>query len=295
MIVQSKFLKTLVGIKIFIALAAILILTHRLTIGEQPSRAQDDAKEEKDADVAADKTPKRRSFLDNLLNLPKLNTETAKKEEIGRYLTLAERKKAQIDERLVILEKKEQQLQNLEKSIDGKLVKMDEERKFLGQTIQQEKDLKGERLTRLIELYDKMEPKKAAPMFEKIDKDLAVALMKSLKQKQVTTILEFMSPDKSVQLSEYFGRVKSMREYDLLKELNQSMRQEFQDCRGMPKTTALEDKEEIKPKLAMATPAKAEAAPAAVPATAPVEKPAPVAETKPDEPKTEAPAETKAK
>ena len=44
-----------------------------------------------------------------------------------------------------------------------------------------------------------------------------------------------MPADKSVSLSEYYGRVRSMREYDVLKEMNQSLRKEFDDCKGMPK------------------------------------------------------------
>ena len=196
-----------------------------------------DASEKKDGGETVPDTPEtkqRRSFLSDLFELPKLDTSDAKKAEIGKYLSMAERKERQIDERVVILGKREEELKAIEHSIDNKLVKIDEERKFIAQTIQEEKDLKGERLDKLVELFDKMEPKKAAPQFEKLDKDLAVALFKRLKQKQVTTILELMNPDKSVELAEYFGRVKSAREYDILKELNASLRKEFQDCKGMP-------------------------------------------------------------
>lgn len=201
---------------------------------KEPKKLADasDEKEEKAEDDPA--TKKRKSFLSDLFELPKLDPQKAKKEEVGKYLDLADRKSHQISEREAMLAKKEQQLKDLEASIDVKLAKLDEERKFIAKTLQQEKDLKGERLDKLVELYDKMEPKKAAPQFEKIDQDLAVALFKRLKQKQVTTILEIMSADKSVALAEYFGRVKSGKEYDLLKELNSSLKKEFQDCKGMP-------------------------------------------------------------
>ncbi len=52
-------------------------------------------------------------------------------------------------------------------------------------------------------------------------------------------ILEKMSADKSVAITEYYGRVKSMREYDLLKEMNASLKQEFADCKGLPKAAAV--------------------------------------------------------
>jgi flagellar motility protein MotE (MotC chaperone) len=181
---------------------------------------------------------RRKSFLSDLFSLPKLNAKKIQKEEIGKYMDMAERKERQVDERTAQLAKREEQLKALEKSIEDKIIKLEEERKFIAKTLQQEKDLKGERVDKVAELFDKMEPKKAAPAFEKLDKDLTVALFKKLKQKQVTTILENMNPEKSVEITEYFARVKSAREYDILKELNESLRKEFQDCKGMPVTAS---------------------------------------------------------
>jgi flagellar motility protein MotE (MotC chaperone) len=180
-------------------------------------------------------TKARKSFLANLLELPELDPGTQKKEELGKYLEIAERKQRQIEERLQLLRNREEQLKGLESSIDEKLRVLDDERRYFAQTIQQEKDLKGERLEKLISMYAKMEPKKAAPVLEKLDKDLVVELFKQLPQKQITAILEVMSPEKSVEISEYYGRVRSTREYDMLKEMNSSIRKEFDDCKGMPK------------------------------------------------------------
>jgi flagellar motility protein MotE (MotC chaperone) len=200
---------------------------------EERATSPQDAVKMKDENEAKKEDATRKSFLSDLFTLPKLNAKKAQKEEIGKYLDLAERKERQVEQRTSQLAKREEQLKALEKSIEDKLVKMDEERKFIAKTLQQEKDLKGERIDKIAELFDKMEPKKAAPAFEKLDKDLTVALFKKLKQKQITTILETMSPEKSVELTEYFARVKSAREYDMLKELNESLRKEFQDCKGM--------------------------------------------------------------
>ena len=79
-----------------------------------------------------------------------------------------------------------------------------------------------------------MEPKKAAPVFETMDKDLVVSLFKSMKKKQVTRIMELMDTQKSVEITEYFGRIGSAKEYDLLKEMNQSLRLAFNDCKEPP-------------------------------------------------------------
>jgi flagellar motility protein MotE (MotC chaperone) len=207
------------------------------TKGDQKS-AEASKTDELEDESEIKETNKRKSFLSDLFELPKLNSKKVQKEDIGKYMDMAERKERQISDRSAQLSRREEQLKSLEKSIEEKLQKLDEERKFIAKTLQQEKDLKGERLDKIAELYDKMDPKKAAPAFEKLDKDLTVALFKKLKQKQVTTILEAMPPEKSVELTEYFARIKSAKEYDLLKELNESLRKEFQDCKGMPVATA---------------------------------------------------------
>lgn len=252
----SKKLRNLIIAKVVLVLCAFAWLDRGFYVGDRTGSAADapaktdekpaekgaekkadgDAKvipaaEVKDAAAAA--APKRKSFLDDLLTLPKLDPETVKKDDLGKFLELAERKRQQVDSRVEQLKQRESQLQQLEKSIDGKLLKLEEERKFFATTLQKEKDLKGERMDKLIALYEKMEPKKAAPVIEQMDKDMAVELFKRLNQKQVTKILEVMSPEKSVKLSEYYARIRSGKEYDVIKELNKSLTDEFNECKGM--------------------------------------------------------------
>lgn len=261
---SPKGLRNILLFKLIAAVAILLFFKQELFVGEVSSSAADEptpatavkdpkipstessgksdgsaaSKEKNDKEDA----PKRVSFLEDLLNLPKLNPDAMKKESLGRYLTLAEKKKQQLEERLSILKTREEQLVKIEKSIDEKLQRMDDERRFFAQGIQKEKELKGKRVERLIELYAKMEPRKASPIIEKLDKDLVVEILKQVDKKQAKSILEAMDPQKAVELTEYFGRVRSAREYDMLKELNMSLRKEFQDCRGMPQEQNDEDK-----------------------------------------------------
>lgn len=258
---DPKTLRWIFGLKFVIILGAWVAIDGGFTLGDRPATASaektpaeqvkadrpgsdkgeavvasaDKAKPEAEASKAGESGKTRKSFLSNLLELPDLNPEAIQKEELGKYLEIAERKKRQIEDRLDILKSREEQLKGLENGIDEKLKRLDEERRFFAETIQQEKVLKGERTDKLITMYAKMEPKKAAPIVEKLDKDLVVELFKNMPQKQVTAILEVMSPEKSVTLSEYYGRVRSAREYDVLKEMNQSLRKEFDDCKGLPK------------------------------------------------------------
>ena len=171
------------------------------------------------------------SMIGELFDLPKPNPDKVKKREIGKYLKLIERKNRQVEDKLDILRQQMEKLKNLEDSIDDKLTRLEEEVAYFQQTQQKEKQIKAERLDKLVEFYQKMEPKKAAPVFEQLDRDLVVALFNRIPQKQTTNILSLMIPERSVQLSEYYGRLRSANEYELLKEINTSLKKEFADCK----------------------------------------------------------------
>jgi len=291
---QHSLMKSILTAKVLLVCAALALHQGWIKVGDlavfaedssdknKPSQSKDGEKsagdltklaDDKLADDADDKekaeTAKRRSFLSGLFELPKLSAKKSKKEDVGKYMDMAERKERQIAERTTQLAQREEQLKSLEKSLDEKLGKLEEERKFIAKTLQQEKDLKGERVDKIAELFDKMDPKKAAPAFEKLDKDLTVILFKKLKQKQVTTILETMNPDKSVELTEYFARVKSAKEYDILKELNESLRKEFQDCKGMPTASAATSVKQEAAKEAVQEPGKEPSAEGGAPVSPP--------------------------
>ena len=172
------------------------------------------------------------STLESLLEMPELDSSDISKDEIGRYLNLIESLKQQATTKIELLQGKEKDLQKLEVTLDQKIAAIEKERQYIANTLQKEKKIQEDRLTTLVEFYSKMEPKKAAPVFEKLDKDLVVALFKKMKQKQITKILEVMNPEASVKLTEYYGRIGSGREYQILQELNQSLKQAFAECKS---------------------------------------------------------------
>ncbi len=210
---------------------------NQLYIGDPVLKAQDSTTTDETSEdsESQDVVVKRKSYLEDLLTLPTIDTEGLKKEEISRYLNLLSKKRKQVSDRVKILGAREKNLIKLEKSIDGKIDKLQEEMDFFQNTIQKEKDINQERLKRLIEFYKKMTPKKAAPVFEKMDKDLVVALFNNIPKKQTMNILSLMNPEKSVEITEYFGRIRSGKEYEMLKEVNKALKSEFQKCKGLPK------------------------------------------------------------
>ena len=178
----------------------------------------------------------------SIFELPKIHTANIKKDEISKYLNLLEQKSIKIESEMKILKEKEAYIQNMQTVVNQKLEQIKHERKMLADTLQKEKEIKSQRIEELVEYYKKMPPKKLAPIMEKIDKDLVVSLFKKFPQKQVMEILSAMSPDKSAQLTEYYGRVNYAREYQLLKELNDSLNKEFNICNPITAEQVNDDK-----------------------------------------------------
>lgn len=183
-------------------------------------------------DEAAESSAKKptKSLIDELLYLPKLDRERLTKGQLARYLDMLDRRKIQVEAKISSLKAEHKRLAGLERDVAGKIDKLQEELKFFQQTVQKEKSFGEERLAKLVAFYQKVPPKKSAPVFESLDKDLVVSLFNGLPQKQVTKILALMNPQKSVEITEYYGRVKSAKEYLLLKEINKELQDSFKKC-----------------------------------------------------------------
>ena len=240
-------LRKILLIKLTLLIFALLVVTKQLKVGDLPVLAEDNptanktvSEQENTEDELIAKNggeggaELRKSYLDGLLELPEIDRTQTQKREIGRFLDLAEQKERQVRGRLAILKKREGYLKELEKTIEQKVRDLENERVLFQQSIQQEKKLSGERLDSLVTYYKKMDAKKAAPVFEKMDKDLVVSLFLKFPEKQVRSILMTMNTEKSVEISEYFGRIRSGREYEMLKEMNGFLVEKFEKCKGLP-------------------------------------------------------------
>lgn len=234
------------GLKLIIAMKIVVMIyilfdQQWLSLKERPLAANEsgtaaasNTSSDSNANEARESTNQQQrggSIIDDLLNLPSINPERLRKEEISRYLSIIDRKKSQIEDRMRFLAQRQEQLKRLEEVIDSKIQKLEEEIQYFQQTQQAEKELQDERLEKLVAFYEKMNPKRAAPVFERLDRDLVVQLFQRIPQKQTMEILSLMDPERSVELSEYFGRIRSAKEYELLKEINVSLLKEFEACK----------------------------------------------------------------
>lgn len=235
-----KIVKVLLGLKATFLVAYLFVEAGIIKFDEAPLTAQDSNEASSSDGQTGDNSSSAVTEISgmNKIELPPIHEilsitpddEKEAKKSISRYLDIIEKRHQEANMRINFLDQREVQLKNMEATLEKKLGELEEERLYILQTIQKEKKIKEERLTKLISLYEKMEPKKAAPVFENMDKDLAAALLKKLKQKQVTAILEKMTPEKALELTEYFGRIRSGAEYDILKEMNKSILETFKDC-----------------------------------------------------------------
>lgn len=231
-------LKAILALKVIVLAGLLLHYLNVFQFGEMPTHAAEGDGQGESSELANDgyqeperKPGKKQTFLDKLFNLPEIDKTSIEKSEVGRYMSLLEKKKQEIESRLQVLQEREARMLDIEKSIEEKLRALDQEKSFILDTLQKEKAVSEERLLQLVDFYKKMNAKKAAPVFEQLDKDLVVEMFNRLPEKQIMAIMEAMSPEKSVELTEYYGRVRSGKEYELLKEMNTALMKEFQNCK----------------------------------------------------------------
>lgn len=227
-----KAIRVLFVIKILFLILFLLVHQGVIRFGEAGLFGQDPASsegEKKNKKPPLDPISER--YKSMLLDLPKIEEDGIEKDESANYLKSARGIEAQLKTEQADLEKRLAMLRKIEKQVEEKIVALDKEKKFILNTLQDEKEIKADRLNSLVAFYGKMEPKKAGPVFEKMDKDLLVAMFNKMKKKQVTKFLEAMAPDKALEISQYFARLGSAKEYDMLKEINKSLVDEFAACK----------------------------------------------------------------
>ena len=139
--------------------------------------------------------------------------------EAAELRTQLELLKRDVEQKITKLSQAKKSYDKAKTDIDLKLKRIVEERTLLKETLQQEKKSKEERLSEALEFVAKMEARKAAPVIEGMDRDLVLHLFRKLPPRQVTKILESVNPKKATELMEYYTRIRSGREFDLMREM----------------------------------------------------------------------------
>jgi flagellar motility protein MotE (MotC chaperone) len=107
-----------------------------------------------------------------------------------------------LDQRQKQLDQREAALQQLHKSIEEKLALLTVLRKEIGALIEEKEAFEEQRFEHLVKVYEGMKPAEAASLIERLQGDTAVKLFYRMKEKKVSQILGFISPDVAAKLSE---------------------------------------------------------------------------------------------
>ncbi|APJ03428.1 MotE family protein [Silvanigrella aquatica] len=152
----------------------------------------------------------------NLPVIPKGDLSTSESMRIRDELEML---KQDIEQKLVKLEEAKKSYDLARLDVDARLKKVEEEKRLLDETLQKEKKLKEDRVKNAVEFVSKMEPRKVAPVMDAMDRDLVIVLLSKLPPRQVTKLLENSTPAKATQFLEYYTRIRSGREFEMLREL----------------------------------------------------------------------------
>ena len=114
---------------------------------------------------------------------------------------LAERREA-LDLRSKEIDKKALQLKVTEKEIDKRLKQMKEYEQKLRLLIDEYNAKEKERIASLVKVYSSMKPKEAARIFETLDLEVTVSLLKEMKPSVSSAILAQISPSKAKDITD---------------------------------------------------------------------------------------------
>jgi flagellar motility protein MotE (MotC chaperone) len=151
-----------------------------------------------------------------LPSIPEGNIKTSDAIRIREELELIRK---DVEQKIARLEEVKTAYDKSKENVDLELKKIEEEKRLLDETLQKEKNIKEARLKETVDFVAKMEPRAVAPILESMDRDLVMALLTKLPQRQVTKILQSMAPPKATQLLEYFTHIRSGREFEMLKDM----------------------------------------------------------------------------
>ena len=155
-------------------------------------------------------------YAQNLPVIPKGDLSISEAMRIRDELEIT---KQDIEQKLIRLEDAKKSYDLAKLDVESRLKKVEEEKRLLDETLQKEKKLKEDRVKEAVEFVSKMEPRKVAPIMDTMDRDLVIVLLSRLPPRQVTKLLENSTPAKATQFLEYFTRIRSGREFEMLREL----------------------------------------------------------------------------
>lgn len=121
--------------------------------------------------------------------------------EEDQIITQLRRRREQLDDRARQLDLQAQLLQSTEKKIEDKIVQLQELEAAIKEHLRLFDEREDGQLKSIVEVYEKMKPKDAAPRFEALPLQTQLDLVTRMKSAKVALLMEKMSPEKASTLT----------------------------------------------------------------------------------------------
>ena len=116
-------------------------------------------------------------------------------------LSLVERKR-QLDERDTLLNQREEQLRALRDNIQQQVAELKRLQSEIEASMDAKRAQDAENLNKVVNLYNGMDPKKAAQKLETLEAKVAVQILMGMNQRKAAQLLEELPPDNAKRITE---------------------------------------------------------------------------------------------
>ena len=120
-------------------------------------------------------------------------------------LSLMERKR-QLDERELLLNQREEQLRALRDNIQHQIAELNRLQQKIEASMEAKKAQDAENLTKVVSLYNGMDPKKAAAKLQSLDTNVAVKILMAMNQRKASALMEELPPEQAKRVTEEIVR-----------------------------------------------------------------------------------------
>ncbi len=176
----------------------------------QPAPAAAPAAENKSADTATN-TDVKNEEPTSLIDGMKVNPSESSRSELAILERLSERRE-ELEERAKSIEMREALLNAAEKRLEKRVAELKALETSIQQATRERKQEQQEDLGKLVAMYQSMKPKQAARIFEVLDPDVLLDIVKIMKPRKVAAIMGNMRADFAGALSQAIAKGNTLEQ-----------------------------------------------------------------------------------
>lgn len=205
---DGPIIKTLIGVSIVLGIISAVglydpgLIFNKISIGMfSAASAKNKAKP---ATPKVDKKEKSAEPQAAVKKSEKLDLKNWTDQELSYFSKLNDRK-IELDAREVEITRLEEELHKQKLDLESRIQKLKGLRREISSVLKEKVLIDKKKVTKLIDFYSNMKPKKAAEIIGTLNEDLAVEVLGGMKKKNAADILNLLKPAKARKLSEKFA------------------------------------------------------------------------------------------